>query len=57
MPASMAAAQVNSSAKASRTAENPQAMLPVVNMLGAVTRRRSLGLSWRSDTTAAPEAT
>ncbi len=51
----MIAAQWKWSANASRIAENPHAMLPVVNMLGAVTRSRSLGLSWRSETTAAPE--
>ena len=54
-PASIAAAQVNWSPKASRIAENPHAMLPVVNMLGAVTRSRSRVLSWRSETTAAPD--
>ena len=44
-PASTTAAKVNLSAKASRIAVNPHAMFPVVNMLGAVTRRRSLGPS------------
>ena len=40
--ATSAADHLNSSAKASRIAENPHAMLAVVNMLGAVTLARSL---------------
>src|SRR3954452_14132694 len=41
--------------KASGTAENPHAMFAAVNMLGAVTRRRSFGGSCRSETTSAPD--
>ncbi len=54
-PASMAAAQVKWSPNASRTAEKPHAMLPVVSMLGEVTRSRSRVFSCRNETTAAPE--
>ena len=54
-PASMIAAQVNWSENDSSIAENPQAMLPMVNMLGQVTRSRSRGPSCRRETTAAPE--
>ena len=49
------AAETVCSLNASSTAQKPQAMLAVVNMLGEVTRRRSPGGSWRSETTSAPE--